>query len=205
MVEATSSTMMSQLKQLVFMAVNCLLRRNKTKEKLLAERNNGKKRTFLEICGTSRFFWPNISRQSAELALRDKPDGTFLVWCNASGTDETIELFYKREGNIMNMKIDYCEDGFSLDHSNTQLPKGNSLDGLILTLLSKCKDHSLVVADETKMQFSLMKLKFPITRNVTLMDHCRKAILSSHPNIGFDSLDLPRELTTFLMGENTSC
>ena len=196
--------MMSQLKQLMLMAVNCLLGRNKTKEKLTAGRNSDKNRSFLEICGTSRFFWPNVSRQSAELALRDKPDGTFLVWCNASGTGETLELFYKREGHIMNMKIDYCEGGFSLDHSNAHLPKGSSLDDLILTLLSKCKDHSLVVADETKMQFALMKLKFPVIRNVTLMDHCRKAILSSNPNNTFDSLDLPRELTAFLIGENTS-
>ena len=173
-------------------------------QKTLKKEEAGNQNGFLELCGTSRFFWPNISRQNAEEALRDKTDGTFLVWNNRSRPRETLELLYKREGDIMNMKIDYNGQGFSLDHKNPNLPRGESLDGLILMLVSKCKDHSLVVTDETRQQFGLLKLKFPLVRNVTLMDHCRKAILSSHPCTNYESMNLPRELTVFLKGERQS-
>lgn len=192
--------MLEKIAHLISSAMLCLLGHKKLKRKLEA----GSQKSFLELCGTSRFFWPNTSRQNAEEALRDKADGSFLVWNKKDGACETLELLYKREGDVMNMKIDYNGQGFSLDHKNANLPKGESLDGLILTLLSKCLDHSLVVTDETRQQFGLMKLKFPLERNVTLMDHCRKAILSSHPCTDYELLNLPREVTAFLIGERPS-
>ena len=190
---------MKKIRHLISVTLSSLFGHITPKWELEAGKQKCKQRTFMELCGTSQFFWPNITRENVELALRDRPDGTFLVKSTYNGPHETMELCYKREGDIMTMFIEFNERGFSLDHSNTNLPRDKSLDGLIQTLMSKCKNHSLVVADETKQNFGLVKLKFPLKRNITLMDHCRKAVLSSHPCI--ESLDLPRELTTFLVGE----
>lgn len=170
-------------------------------QKLEETREEAKsKATIFKLCGTSMFYWPNICRELGELVLRDRPNGSFLVWGNTkNGQDVTLELLYKRDGSIMNMKIHQNKDGFSLDHNNTNLPTGRTLDELILTLIEKCKQHSLIVADETRQKFGLMKLKYPLKRNVTLMDHCKKKIISTMVGVDYNTLDLPKEVIEFLL------
>ena len=193
-------TMLNKAKHLISQTIEFLFGRLWLAKKQSAESGLAdKKASYFHLYVTSRFLWPNLRREDGEAMLRDQPDGTFLVWQKEEGTNVTLELLYKREGHIMNMKIQHNEEGFSLDHNNTSLPKNKSLDALILTLISKCRSYSLVVADETRQKFGLMKLKFPLTRNVTLMDHCKRKIRSSFPDIDYRALVIPRELTDFLM------
>lgn len=193
----TSITMFCNVERLISSLAEKLFGRAKEKDneqKMMIQ----KKHRFLQLCGTSRHFWPDMDRRNAQLMLRDKPDGTFLVRMNTSDTDVALELVYKRECCVMFMRIGYSEETFSLDHSNDNLPKERSLDALFFTLMRKCRHLSLIVANEAKQNFGILKLKLPLLRDVSLMDHCKRKIVSSYPGINYRKLQIPRDVADFL-------
>lgn len=146
---------------------------------------------------TSPYFWPNITKEDSEHILRGKDDGTFLV--RRSSLDGTqLEMCYKRHGSIANMKIDFDGENYSLDNSNELLPKEKSLDSLVLTIMERCKNHSLMVVGDTREKCGLIKLRYPVKRSVTLMDHCKRKLLLDWPKAKFEKCDLPRDVTDFL-------
>ena len=146
---------------------------------------------------TSPYFWPNISNEDSEHILREREDGTFLV--RKSSLDGTqLEICYRRHGSIANMKIDFDGENYSLDTSNELLPKEKSLDSLMLTIMERCKDHSLMVVGDTREKCGLVKLRYPVKRSVTLMDHCKRKLLLDWPKAKFEQCDLPKDVKNFL-------
>ena len=149
---------------------------------------------------TSTLVWPKTTACDCELFLKDREVGSFLVRQNCPVSKGKIDISYKRQDHVAHMKIDFDKNSklYSLDLSNEKLPKRDSIDGLINCLVEKCKDHSLVVTGDSQQSQGLVKLKFPVTRNITLMHHCKKAIYEYSPGINVNSLLAPTEIKEFL-------
>ena len=186
--------MISRIKYFLTCVLNCIKRKDE-EYKTGVDDQTRRKQIFV-IAGTSEYFWPNLSRREGECILESMANGTFLV--SYHDNYNHFEMIYKRGGIVANMKIDFNDKEFSLDHKNPGLPKANSLDGLIIQLIDKCKDHYLLVSPQTGQNIGMMKLIYPLKRNITLKDHCKREILRNLPMDGLKQGDLPWELVKFL-------
>ena len=186
---------LNKIQAYIVSAVNNLLRRAEISSEETPVKH-GNESTIIKNL-TSPYFWPNVSKEDSEHILRDKEDGTFLV--RKSSLDCTqLEMCYRRHGSIANMKIDFDGENYSLDNSNELLPKERSLDSLMLTIMERCKEHSLMVVGDTREKCCLVKLRYPVKRSVTLMDHCKRKLLLDWPTAKFEQCDLPNDVTDFL-------
>ena len=152
---------------------------------------------------TTTWYWPDVAKRDLGPLLDNKPEGTFMVR-RSSHKNFRYALTYKRGGEIASMRIQYDKDLklYSLDLNDDSQPKAESLHVLVELLMLRSNICGLTVRREPLGTVAEVPLKLckPLKRDITLKDHCKRAILQNNSKGDkIEDLDLPSDLKEFLL------
>lgn len=145
--------------------------------------NNNVEKDLIEdkyMLSTISWYWPELSGVPAERILYKEADGTFLVR-KSSTPGYMFTVTYKIEGKVGNLRVQ-CRNGlFCLSFHDPLQPREPTLKGLIEKLYQLTTKESFICGLKRELNGVTtsvpLKLERPLKRNITLQDHCRKAIM----------------------------